>query len=89
MVITIQQEKRRQSYLVVVLVVIILAIIFILWQYFFKKPQPILEPKILAPPKIEINFEILESPVLKELLPFEEIKPIIEPYGRENPFLPY
>jgi len=38
--------------------------------------------------KIEINFNVLKDPALKELTPFEEVS-LPKEKGRENPFLPY
>ena len=52
------------------------------------KPKLVSIPVIPEPPKIEINFGVLKNPVLKELQPFEEINPLEERAGRENPFTP-
>ena len=61
----------------------------ILYLGYFRK-----EKTITAPPqfpvverKIEIDFSVLENPILKELQPFEKIAPpSIEEIGKENPF---
>lgn len=91
MAITISEEKKRKNYLIIVLGILILLVILIaiIWKIFLQKPEKILPPITLKSPEIKINFEILKNPILKELQPFEEIKPFTEPVGRENPFLPY
>jgi hypothetical protein len=53
----------------------------------FSKIKEALTPSP-EPKKIEINLEVLKSPILKELQSFEEIKPFEGKIGRENPFLP-
>jgi len=93
MAITFLEERKIQKRLILILGIILLIIVLVIWRGFFVKEKPIWEAgEVLKPAKkIEINFEILESPILKGLEPFEEIEPIeagIE-IGRENPFLLY
>jgi len=90
MAIIISEEKKRQNYFTIALgIVLILVILIAIWRVFLNKPEKVLSPTIVKPPEIKINFEIFKSPILKDLQPFEEIKPTEEPVGRENPFLPY
>ena len=89
MAITFFQRRNRQKYLILVLVVVIILIFVVVWRGFLLKPELVLAPIILEPPKIEINFGVLENPILRELQPLEEIKPFEEEIGRENPFVPY
>jgi hypothetical protein len=88
MAITFQEKERKQRYWIFVFIIIIFAV-FLVFRFgiFQKKISPPLTAS--KPPKIEINFEALKNPFLKELLPYEEIKPFQEKVGRENPFLPY
>lgn len=80
--------KKRKIYLVVILIAVIFGIIFLVWNYFLAKPLPvILEPT--PPPEIRINFEVLKSPILEQLEPFEVISHFVGEVGRENPFIPY
>jgi len=58
---------------------------FLVQKVFFKEEVK----KEIPPPKIEIDFRVLESQALKELEPFEKIEPFEDQIGRENPFLPY
>jgi hypothetical protein len=90
--ITLLEERKVQKRFILVLVIILLIIALIIWQGFFVEEKPVLPGEIVKPSKkIEIDFEILESPIIKGLQPFEEIGSIeagIE-IGRENPFVPY
>lgn len=89
MVITFLQQRKRQQYLILITLVIILLILIVVWQGFLAKPKPAPSPTVSKLPQIKINFEVLESPILKKLQPFEKIPPFEEEIGRENPFLPY
>jgi len=90
MAITFQEKKEKQKYLTLVFLVTIFVIFLLVYFGFLKKEKPFeVREVIYQPPKIEINFDILKSPFLKELLPFEEIKEFEGKIGRENPFLPY
>ena len=83
-------SQRKQIYLILLLVLIIFAILFLVWNYILVKPAlPVVQP--LRPPEIKINFEILESEMLKNLeLTYQEIPPLPEgEKGRDNPFIPY
>ncbi len=77
---------------ILILGIILLIIAVVIWQSLFVKEKAALPGEVWQPSKrIEINFEILESPILRALQPFEEVKPIEEgaQIGRENPFIPY
>lgn len=88
MVLPFLETRKKQKYLSWVLLIIIL--IGALWfgKNYLVKPLP---PPLPSPKekKVEINLEILNSPILQELQPFEEISPFEGETGRENPFLPY
>jgi Na+/melibiose symporter-like transporter len=88
MAITFIEPKRKRQYLILLLIAIVLVVSFLVWNYFSTKSTPnILKPT--PPPEIKINFEILKSPLLEQLEPFEKIPPFEEGIGRENPFTPY
>ena len=90
MATTFPKEKKSKYYLILLLVIIFLLVIFfVVWRIFLAKPATVSPSIVLKRPEIKINFETLKSPILKELQPFEEIKPFEEDVGRENPFLPY
>ncbi len=89
----IKQQKRQKS-LIIILFLTLLIAIFMLWPRLFKKVQLVIKegaPSILEfdKKKAEIDFSILENPILKEFQDFELIEPFNEEKGRENPFLPY
>lgn len=96
MAFTFIQQKKKQKYLVLIFIAVVGAILVVVWQGFLKEEKPVSPPitEALAPPKIEINWQILKDPRLGKLQPFEEIKPFEEitpegEIGRENPFTPY
>ena len=90
MAITFIEKRRRLRYLVPVLAIVILIAAIVLWQGFFVEKKPLLLPSIEVPTKkIEINYEILNHPLLEKLQFFEDISPFEGEFGRENPFLPY
>lgn len=90
MAITFSEEKKSINYVIPALVLIfVLVIIFFIWRGFFSGAEKLSPQPVVKPPEIKINFEIFKNPILKELQPFEEIKPTEETIGRENPFLPY
>lgn len=90
MVVTFREKERKQRYWLLAFIIIIIFAIFLAVYFYFLKNQEAPIPSITyKPPKIKINFEAFKSPFLKELLPYEEIKPFEEKAGRENPFEPY
>ncbi len=92
MAITFLEREKIQRYLILVFLAIVLITIFLIWYNFLRKQEFIIvEPEeiLILPKKIEIDFGILKSPILEELKPFEEIPPLEEKIGRENPFIPY
>ncbi|MCD6550217.1 hypothetical protein J7K24_01575 [bacterium] len=93
MAITIVEQRKTQKHLVIVLGIALAGILFILLAKFVKIEE-IPVPSLPSPrlPKIEINFDVLENPTLKELTePFPELPSlssvdIDQCFGRENPF---
>jgi hypothetical protein len=88
------EEKKRQKYLILVFLAVALISAVVLWQGYFKKEEPVSPTPGLSFREVKINFDVLESPVLKELQPFEEISlegllPLEVNVGRENPFISY
>ena len=92
MAITFLEKRKIQKRFILILGIVLFVIVLVIWQGFFVKEKPIWPGEILKPSKkVKIDFDILESPILKGLQPFEEIEPIeagIE-IGRKNPFAPY
>lgn len=99
MAITFLEKRKIQRYYIIIFGIILLVTTLVIWRGFFVKEKPIFLEEVTKPlKKVEIDFNILENPILKELQPFEEIEPfreviveeeIIEKIGRENPFAPY
>lgn len=88
MAITFFKGKREKQLAAVLLVILLFGVLFVIWQFFLAKPPPLSLP-ISKPSLIEIDFELLKSPLLENLIPFEKIPPLEEAIGRENPFVPY
>jgi uncharacterized membrane protein len=99
MAITFLEKRKFQKNLMIVFLILVLVFLFVLWRVFWAEKKLIEYPaqeEVLKPfKKVEIDFKNLENPLLKELIPFEQIKPFEvtaptgEKIGRENPFLPY
>ncbi len=92
MAITFLEKRKVQKRSIFILGIILLIVAIVIWQNFFVKEKLSFPGEVSKSSKeIKINFEILESPILRALQPFEEIKPIEEgtKIGRENPFIPY
>ena len=94
-IITPFQEKKKQRYLILIIIIALLGTIFLVW-YKFYLPKHTPTPRIssVKKPRIDINFDILKSPILTNeetgLKAFEGI-PWFNPEdaGRSNPFQPY
>lgn len=88
MAITFLQQRKKQQFLIYIMLIVIFLIFIVVWQGFFiQQPQVKVSPT--PPRKIKLKWEILKAPQLTEFEPFEEILPLEEKPGRENPFLPY
>jgi len=99
MAITFLEERKVQRRYILIFLLVILITGWVVWRGLFTKEQPVSPAGVLKQvKKVEIDFKILENPILQELQPFEEIKTYeeeisggeaIEKVGRENPFTPY
>lgn len=75
MAYNIFKERKKQQQLVVALVILISAIAIINYRNFFSKPavRQISFVESALPSRININFNVLSSPILQMLKPFEVI----------------
>ena len=82
-------EKKSKSYLSFFLIIFLILIVsYFSWKYFFGKEEE-LPPDIAKKySEIKINFDVLKNPKLKDLDLYEEIQPLKDGIGRENPYLP-
>ena len=91
MAITLVQRKKIQQGLILVLVAVLLITTIVLWSGFLKKggAQPAAESPVPALKPVEIDFGVLEIPLLKTLENPPEAGSEPESPGRRNPFLPF
>lgn len=94
MAITVLEKRRFQRNLILVFFGVCLVTGIIIWKGYFdkgKSPGTGEISEIIRPKKVEINFEVLKSPLLNDFQGFEEIKPLegSSQVGRENPFISY
>jgi len=92
MAISFVQQKKRQKQLLILGGAVFVVTILILWFGYFRQPEEVFNPPATTTgfiKDININFEFLKNPFLKDLNPFEKITPFEDETGRENPFLPY
>ena len=89
MAIQFTQQKKKQQYLILIFGAVLLIIGIVVWYGFFRKEKGVVSQAVIVSPKeVKIDFEFLESSVLKELQPFKEVSPFEKETGRKNPFLP-
>jgi len=75
MAIKFIKERKKQKYLIVGLGAVLLVTAIVLWFGYFKKEKPGVSYPVGVVPirEIEINFEVLENPLLIEFQPFGKI----------------
>mgnify|MGYP000855552861 FL=1 len=80
---------KNKKYLILFFLCITVAIILWVFQFSPKKTE---ENKEVASTtiwkEVNINFDVLNSPLLEQLTPFTKISPFDGQIGKENPFLP-
>ena len=92
MAITFVEEKKRQKKLLFIFGALLVITAGVLAIGFLRKMSPInIDNQAITSAfrKADIDFTILDNPVLKDLEPFEGIKSFEGKIGRDNPFLPY
>ena len=98
MAITFLERRKLQRRYLIIFGLIILVTVLIFWRGFLVKEKPVFPGEIPEMKRVNIDFKILENPILKGLRSFEEIAPfkgaaveeeMTGKVGRENPFLPY
>ena len=93
MVILFSKNKKKDLYLLGVAIILIVGLI-IFWFFFLNKKDIIPKESLTSgtearEQRVDIDFELLENELLKQLKPFEFIVGTsTEGFGRENPFAP-
>jgi len=70
-IVFISPKKKQQVIVFAIVGIFITALVVAGLLIFLSKPQPVAPTKVFHPPKIKINFSVLESKALAELEPFE------------------
>jgi hypothetical protein len=88
MAITFQEQLKKQKNMIIVFVILVLITAVIIWRGFYVQEE--IEEKIITKgfEAIDIDFEFLKNPILKEFNLMERIPPFEGQVGRENPFIP-
>lgn len=90
MAISFQKKINYNYYITIFLItLLILAGLYFLFKYFIEEFITAVPPEEPIKPEVEINFQVLENPDIKTLIPFQETEPFEENIGRENPFILY
>lgn len=80
------EEKKSKNKILLYLVLILIAIgLFIVWKEVILKHNTFMPVPSEMFRNIQINYQALENPEIKDLILFEEIVEA-EENGRENPF---
>jgi len=80
---------KNKKYLILFFLCIVVAIILGVFQLSPKKTEEkkgVVSTTIWK--EVNINFDVLNSPLLENLTPFTKISPFEGQIGKENPFLP-
>lgn len=89
----IQQKKTKRNLILMLVIGLIVIFAAAYLGGFLEKTEkvPLGTEGVILRPKININAEILDSQLVKDLISFSKIDPLGEEdlKGRENPFLPY
>jgi len=91
MVILFSKNKKRNLYLLGALIFLVVGVI-IFWFFFLNKKELILNESLIngtevREQRVDIDFELLENELLKQLKPFEFIAGTsTESFGRAHPF---
>jgi len=93
MVILFSKSKKKDLYLLGVIIILIVGLI-IFWFFFLNKKDLVPDESLtsgteMRQQRIDIDFELLENELFKQLRPFEFIASTsTESFGRDNPFAP-
>lgn len=89
MAIKFQQQVKKQRNFIILFIVLILITAFILWRG-FRTEEDSLEILISERlEELEINFDIFQNPLLKQLQLIDKTPVFEGEIGRDNPFIPF
>ena len=88
MPITFQEQLKRQKGLIVVFVVLVLLTAIIIWRGFYVQEEVTIKIIPERYRKINVDFTVLDKPLLADLKLIGVIPPLEGEPGRANPFIP-
>lgn len=89
MAVDFVEKKKKQKYLLFFGLGLVAVTAVILYFGYFNAGEELSVPDttIIAKKNIKIKYEVLENPLIKDLLPFESAPLYEGDLGRENPFV--
>lgn len=88
MAIVFAQQKRIRQYMILGIGILTLVAAAVIWQEFLRgRTDPTSEISFPPARTVEINIEILDSPLFEEIQDPSPPLSIPENIGRENPFI--
>jgi hypothetical protein len=89
MAVNFIEKKKKQQYMLYVVLGILAVTFVILWFGYFNKPvqAPTEEEIVINKKNIVVDYNILENPLLKSLIPFMGTPLYEGQLGKDNPFL--
>lgn len=88
MPIAFQEQLKRQKGLIVVFVVLVLLTAIIVWRGFYVQEDVAIKIISKRYRKINVDFTVLDKPLLVDLELMGIIPPLEGEPGRGNPFIP-
>lgn len=73
-VVFISPKKKQQMFFIGITTTFFLALIFIALLVFLSQPQPVAPELVFNKPKININFDVLDSEQFQNLLPYTQME---------------
>lgn len=73
-VVFISPKKRQQMFFIGITAIFLLILVFIAFLVFLSQPHPVAPELVFNKPKVNINFDVLDSEQFKNLLPYAEME---------------
>jgi len=87
MAVDFVEKKKKQKYLLFIVLGLLAITAVILWFGYFNQEPEQPEEVYIVKKNVKINYEILDNPILKELVSFQKTPDYDGVLGKSNPFL--